>query len=123
MSTESVMSSNHLILCCPLFPLPSIFPNIRVFSSESALCIGWPRYWNFSICPCNEYSGFISFRIYWFDLLAVQDSQESSPEPQFKSINYLVHAQGNGQAPISSINDYIHSILGQKFFMDSNHNH
>ena len=69
---ESVMPSNHLILCCPLL-LPSIFPNIRVFSNESALCIRWPKYWNFSfsINPSNEYSGLISFMIDWFDLLAV----------------------------------------------------
>ena len=81
MSTELVMLSNHLILCCPLLLLPSIFPRIRVFSSESALCIRWPKYWSFSftISPFNEYSGLISFRIDWLDLLAVQgDSQESS---------------------------------------------
>ena len=68
----SFESSNHLILCCPLLLLPSIFPSIRVFSSESALCIRWPKYWNFSISPSKEYSGLISFRIDWFDLLAVQ---------------------------------------------------
>ena len=74
MSTESVMLSNHLKLCCPLLLLPSIFPSIRVFSNESALCITWPNYWSFSlsISPSNEYSGLISFRIDWFDLLAVQ---------------------------------------------------
>ena len=74
MSIDSVMLSNHLILCCPLYCLPSIFPSIRVFSSESALCIRWSRYWsfNFSISPSNEYSGLIFFRIDWFDLLAVQ---------------------------------------------------
>ena len=74
MSIESVMLSNHLILCHPLLFLPSIFPSIRVFSSESALRIRWPKYWsfNFNISPSNEYSGLISFRIYWFDLLAVQ---------------------------------------------------
>ena len=65
---------NHLILCCPLLFLPSIFPSIRVFSNESVLCIRWPKYWNFSfsISPSNEYSGLISFRIAWFGLLAVQ---------------------------------------------------
>ena len=80
MSIESVMPSNHLILCHPLVHLPSVFPIIRVFSSESVLHIRWPEYWsfNFSISPSNEYSGFISFRINWFDLLA-----ESSPTPQF----------------------------------------
>ena len=71
-STESVMLSSHLILCCPLLLLPSIFPSIRVFSSESALCIRWPKYWSFSINYSNGYSGLISIRIDWFDLLAVQ---------------------------------------------------
>ena len=88
------MVSKHLILCRPFFLLLSIFPSIRVFSNEFALCIRWPKYWSFSfsISPSNEYSGLISFRIDWFDLLAVQerDSQESSPTPQFKSINSLV---------------------------------
>ena len=74
MSTESVMLSNHLILCCPLLLLPSILPSIRVFSSESSVCIGWPKYWNFSysISPSIEHSGLISLKIDWFDLLAVQ---------------------------------------------------
>ena len=74
MSVESVMLYNHLILYCPLLLLPPIFPSIRVFSSELALCIRWPKYWSFSfsIKPSNEYSGVISFRIDWFDLLAVQ---------------------------------------------------
>ena len=70
MSIESVMLSKHLILCCPLLLMPSIFPSIRVFSSESALCIMWPKYWSFS--PSSEYLGLISFRIDWFNLLAVQ---------------------------------------------------
>ena len=83
------MPSNHLILCCPLLLLPSIFPSIRVFSSESALRIRWPKYWSFSfnISPSNEHPGLISFGMDWLDLLAVQDSQESSPTPQFKSSN------------------------------------
>ena len=70
---------NHLILCCPLLLVPSIFPNIRVFSNELALCIRWPKYWsfNFSITPSNEYSGLISFRTDWFDLLAVQGTLRS----------------------------------------------
>ena len=74
MFIESVMPSNHLILCCPLLLLPSVFPSIRVFSSESALHIRWPKYWsfNFNINSSNEYSGLISSRIEWFDLLAVQ---------------------------------------------------
>ena len=74
MSIESVMPSNHLILCCPLLLLPSIFPSIRVFSNELALCNRWPKYWNFSfsISPSKEYPGLTSFKIDWFDLLAVQ---------------------------------------------------
>ena len=74
MSAELMMPSNHLILCHPLLFLPSIFHSIQVFSNESALCIRWPKYWsfNFSINPSNEYSGLISFRIDWLDLLAVQ---------------------------------------------------
>ena len=78
MSTESVMSSNHIILC-PLLLLPSIFPSIRVFSNESVLHTRWPKYWNFSfsISPSNEYSGLISFRIDWLDLLAVQGTLKS----------------------------------------------
>ena len=74
MSIESVMSSNHLILCCPLLLLPSIFPSIRIFSNESVPCIGWPRYWSFSfsISPSHEYSGLISFRMDWLDLLVAQ---------------------------------------------------
>ena len=74
MSIMPVMPSNHLILCCPLLLLPSIFPSIGVFSNESALCIRWPKCWSFSfsISPSNEYSGLIPIRIDWFDLLAVQ---------------------------------------------------
>ena len=70
MSIESVMPSNHLILCCPLLLLPAIFPSIRVFSNELSLRIRWPKYRSFSFSPSNEYSGLISFRIDWFDLLA-----------------------------------------------------
>ena len=70
MSIESVMPSNHLILCCLLLLLPSILPSIKVFSSESVLCFRWPKYWSFSISLSNEYSGLISFRMDWFDLLA-----------------------------------------------------
>ena len=90
---ESVMTSNCLILCHPLLLLASIFPSIRVFSSESVLCVRWPKNWSFSfsISPFNEYSGLISFRMDQLDLLAVgpMDFQESSPTPQFKSINSL----------------------------------
>ena len=79
MFIESVMPSNHLILCHPILLLPSIFPSIRVFSSESALCIRWPKYWSFSfsISPSSEYSGLIPFRIDWFDLLAVRGTFKS----------------------------------------------
>ena len=77
MSIESVMPSNHLILCYPLLLLPSIFPSIRVFSTELALCIGWPEYWSFSISPSSECSGLISFRIGRFAVLAVQGALES----------------------------------------------
>ena len=79
MSIELVMSSNHLILCCYLLLLPSIFPSIKVFSNESALCIRWPKYWSFSfnIGPSNEHSGLISFRMDWLDLPAVQGTLKS----------------------------------------------
>ena len=87
------MPSNHLIPCFPLLLLTSVFPSIDVFSNDSDLCIRWPKYWsfNFSISPTNEYSGLISFRIDWLDLLVVQRTlRESSPTPQFKSIYLLV---------------------------------
>ena len=90
MSIEVVMPSNHLILCCPLLLLPSVFPSIRVYPNESVLCIRWPKYWSFSfsISPSSEYSVLISFRMDWLDLLAVHRTlKESSPTPQFKSIN------------------------------------
>ena len=79
MSIKSVMPSNHLILCCPLLLLPSIFPSIRVFSNESALCIRWPKYWSFSfnISPSNEHPGLTSFRMDWLDLLTVQRTLKS----------------------------------------------
>ena len=79
MSIESVMPSNHLILCHPLLLLPSVFPSIRVFSNESALCIRWPKYWSFSfnISLSNEFSELISFRMDWLDLLAVQETLKS----------------------------------------------
>ena len=108
MFIESVIPSNHLILCLPLFLLPSIFPSIRVFSNESTLGIRWPRYWSFSFStsPSNEYSGLISFKIDWFDLLAVSQgtSQESSPG-QLESINSS--ALSLNQGPIfTSVHDY-----------------
>ena len=90
MSIELVMPSNHLILCHPLYLLLSMFPSIRVFSSELTLCTQWPKYWSFSfsISPSNEYSGLTSFRMDWFELYCPKDSQESSPAPEFKSINF-----------------------------------
>ena len=92
MSIELAMPSKHLILCHPLLLLPSIFPSIRDFSNKSVLLIRWPKYWSFtfSISPSNEYSGLISFRMDWLDLLAVQGTLKSSPTPQFKSINSSV---------------------------------
>ena len=90
MSIELVIPSNYLILYRPLLLLPSIFPSISVFSSESAHCMWWPKYWSFSISPSNEYLELISFIIDWFDLLTVQGTQESSPTPQFKRINSSV---------------------------------
>ena len=89
MSIELVMPSSHLILCHPLLFLPPIHPSIRVFSSESTLHMKWPKHcsFSFSISPSNEHPGLISFRMDWLDLLAVQGTQESSPTPQFKSIN------------------------------------
>ena len=92
MSIESVMPSNHLILCHPLLLLPSIFPSIRVFSNESVLCIRSPKDWSFSfiISPSNEHSGLISFRMDWLDLLVVQGTLKSLlQQPQSKSINSL----------------------------------
>ena len=77
MSIESVMPSKHLILCHPLLLLPRIPPSIRVFSNESTIRMRWPKYWRFSISPSNEYSELISFRIHWFDLLAVQETLKS----------------------------------------------
>ena len=86
MSIESVTPSNHLILCRPLL-LTSIFPSIRVFSNESVLYIRWPKYWSFSMSPSNEYSGLISFRIDWFDLLAVQRTHKNLLQHHSLSIN------------------------------------
>ena len=111
MSITLLMSSNHLILCHPLFLLPSIFPSIRVFSKESVLHIRRPKYWSFSfiISPSNEYSGLISFRIDWFDLLVVQGTLQS---PQFKSINSSALNLLYGPS-LTSIHDYF-PILSQR---------
>ena len=104
MSVESVMPSNLLIFCHPLFLLPSIFPNIRVFYNELALRIRWPKYWsfNFSISPSNEYSGLISFRMDWLDLLAVQGTLMSLLQHHSSKASIL-----RGSSPtFTSIHDY-----------------
>ena len=92
MSIESIIPSNHLILCLPLLLLPSIFPSIKVFPNELTLCMRWPKYWSFSvsISPSNEYSGLISFRIDWFDLLTVQGTLKSLLQHHSSKVNSLV---------------------------------
>ena len=94
MSIELVMPYNHLILCHPLLLLPSIFPSIRVFSNESALCIRWPKDWSFSfsISPSNEYSGLISFRMNWLDLLAIQVTPKSLLQHHSSKASILQHS-------------------------------
>ena len=94
MSIELVIPSNHLILCCPLLLLPSIFPSIRVFSNESVLPIRWPKYWSFSlsISPSNEHPGLISFTIDWFDLLAVQRTLKSPLQHYCSKASILWHS-------------------------------
>ena len=94
MSIESVMPSNHLIFCYPLLLLPSIFPCIRVFSNESAVHIKWPEYWSlsFCICPSNEYSGLISFKIDWLDLLVVQRTLKSLLQHHSSKASILRHS-------------------------------
>ena len=94
MSIKSVMPSNHLILCCPLLLLPSIFPSIRVFSNESALHIRWPKYWSFSftITPSNEHPGLISFRMDWLELLAVQGTLKSLLQHHSSKASILQHS-------------------------------
>ena len=92
MSIEWVMPSNHLIFCHPLLLLPLIFPRIMVFSDESVLCIRWPKYWSFSISPSDEHSGLISFRINWFDLLAVQGTLKSLLQHHSSKASILRHS-------------------------------
>ena len=94
MAIESVMTANHLIICRPLLLLPSVFPSIRVFSNDLALCIRWPKYWSssFSISPSNEYSRLISFRIHWFDLLAVQGTLKSLLQHHSSKASMLQHS-------------------------------
>ena len=91
MSIQSVIPSNHLILCCPLLLLPSVFPSIRVFSNEAALPIRWPKYWSFSfnISPANEHPGLISFRMDWLDLLAVQGTLKSLLQHQVQKYQFF----------------------------------
>ena len=104
---QVVMPSSNFILCHPLLLLPRIPPSIRVFSNESTLHMRWPKYWSFSlsISPSSEYSGLISFRMDWLDLLAVQGTLKSSLAPQFKSINSLVLSLVYG-ATLTSVHDY-----------------
>ena len=107
MSVESVMPSNHLILCRPLLLLPSIFPSIRVFSNESVLHIRWPKYWSFSfsISPSKEYSGLISFRNAWFDLLAAQETLKSLLQHHSLKASILWHS-AFFMVQLTSIHDY-----------------
>ena len=115
MSVELVMPFNHLILCRPLLLLPSIFPSIRVFSNESVLCIRWPKYWsfNFSISPSSEYSGLISFRIYWLDLLTVQGILKSLLQHHSSKASILQHSAFFYNPALTSIHDYW--LLSRKF--------
>ena len=94
MSIESVMPSNHLILCCPLLLPPSILPSIRVFSNESVLHIGWPKYWSFSfnISPSNEHPGMISFRMDWLDLFGIQGTLKSLLQHHSSKASILRHS-------------------------------
>ena len=110
MSIESVTPSNHLILCGPLL-LPSVFPSIRVFPNESALHVRWPKYWSLSIHPSNEYSGLISFRIDWFDLLAVQGTLRSLYQHHSSKASFL-YALGNADLPFVPISSKLPSFLG-----------
>ena len=121
LSIESVMPSDHLILCHLLLLLPSISPSIKVFSTESILHIRWPKYWffSFSINPANEYSGLISFRTDWFDLLAVQGTLKSLlQQSHFKSINYSKLSFFYGPT-LTSIHDYWNMFLLLPFPCDS----
>ena len=108
MSTELVMLSNHLILCCRLLLLPSTFPSIRVISNELALCIRWPKYWSFSfsISPSNEQSGLISFRMVWLDLLAVQGTLKSLLQHNSSKESILQRSTFFFSPTLTSIHDY-----------------
>ena len=107
MSIESVMPSNHLILCHPLLLPPSVLPNIRVFSNESVLCIRWPKYWSFSFSPSNEYSGLISFRMDWLDFVAVQGTLKSLLQHHSSKASILRHSGFFIVSPtLTSIHDH-----------------
>ena len=110
MPVESVMPSNHLILCCPFFLLLSVFPSIRLFSNEPVLRIRWPKYWSlsFSISPSNEYSGLISFRMDWLDLFAVQGTLKHLLQHHSSKASILWHSDFffYGPALTSHIHDY-----------------
>ena len=106
MSIESVIPSNHLVLCCPLLLPPSIFPSIRVFSNESVLLIRWPKYWSFSISPSNECSGLISFRMDWLDLLAVQGTLKSLLQHHSSKASLLQRSAFLIVPTLTSIHDY-----------------
>ena len=106
MSITLVMPSNHLVLCCPLLPT-SIFPSIRVFSDESVLHIRWPKYWSFSISPSKEYSGLISFRMEWLDLLAVQGTLKRLFQHHHSKASILQHSAFFYSPTLTSIHDYL----------------
>ena len=119
MSIESMMPSNHLILCHPLLLPPSICPSIRVFSNESPLSIRWPKYWSFSfsISPSNEYSGLISFRMDWLDLLAIQGTLKSLLQHHSSKASFLQSSASFMVPTLTSIHDYWknHSLTRQTF--------
>ena len=114
-SIESVMPSNHLILCRPLLLLPSIFPSIRVFSNNSALYIRWPKDWSFSTSPCSDYSGLIFFSIAWFDLLAVQGTPKT---PRVFSSTTVQKYQFFGVQLSLESNSHIHTYHWKNHSLD-----
>ena len=121
MSIKSVTPSNHLILCCPLLLVPSIFPSIRVFSNDSVLAIRWPKYWSFSLSPSNEYSGLIFFMIDWFDLLALQGTLKSLLQHHSSKASILQHSS-LFNVQLLSVHDYWknHSFDYKDLYWQSN---
>ena len=117
MSIELVMTSNHLILCHPFLLPPSIFPSIRVISNDSALRIGWPKDWSCSFSPLNEYSGFISFRIDWFDLLAVQGTLESLQRSAFFTFQLSHPYMTTGETIDLTIRTFVSKVMYLLFNM------